>query len=351
MTSPTVAPEVTPAEAPDEQLTCTEIVDVTHDVKTFVFELPAAAALSFHPGQFLTFRFLLEGERVERCYTISSPPTRPEQPAITVKRVPGGVVSNWLHDHLQPGDVLGASGPFGRFSFARHPADKYLFLTAGSGITPAMSMLRTLRETGDPADVVFLHSARTPGDIIFLAELAALAEESGVSVVILCGRDSPGEQWRGHRGRLTLPVLVAAAPDLAGREIFTCGPPPYMAAVRELLVQAGAEPGRCHEESFVFGAAAAAIPAQTGTAHRVEFRRSGRVIECDPGTTVLAAAAGAGLALPSSCGEGVCGTCKLTLLDGRVDLRHAGGIRPREIAAGRILACCATPVEDLTIDA
>lgn len=368
MTDMLIPPAPAPAPAPvrsrtrarywvdelDGYLTCTEIVDVTHDVKSFSFELPGPASLHFLPGQFLTFRFLINGERVERCYTISSAPTRPERLTITVKRVPGGVVSNWLHDHVRVGDAIGASGPFGQFSSAVHPADTYLFLTAGSGITPAMSMLRTLCDTGDPSSAVFVHCARTPDDIIFRDELEALAAERGVAVVILCESDSPGELWRGPRGRLTLPALFQAAPDLLGREVFTCGPPPYMKAVRELLDLVGADPARSHEESFNVGPAAPVTGTEavgTGTTRQVDFRRSGQVVECGTNTTILEAAARAGIPLPSSCGEGVCGTCKLSLLSGRVDMQHAGGIRPREIALNLILACCSTPLDDVAIDA
>lgn len=338
----------------DGYLTCTEIVDVTHDVKSFSFELPGPALLHFLPGQYLTFRFLINGERAERCYTISSAPTRLESLTITVKRVPGGVVSNWLHDHFRVGDAIGASGPFGRFSSAIHPADKFLFLTAGSGITPAMSMLRTLCDSGEGANAVFVHCARTPDDIVFRYELEALAAECGVTVVILCESDSGGERWRGPRGRLTMSALFEAAPDLLSREIFTCGPPPYMEAVRELLDLVGADAARYHEESFVLGSAASVLDTQapgTGTTHMVDFRRSGRVVDCDPNTTILEAAARAGIPLPSSCGEGMCGTCKLTLLSGQVDMQHAGGIRPREIKQDRILACCSKPLGDISIDA
>jgi ferredoxin-NADP reductase len=360
MAPPTAAPRRTPSRAPhrvdelDGYLTCTEIVDVTHDVKSFSFELPGAASLRFLPGQFLTFRLFVDGERVERCYTISSAPTRPERLTITVKRVPGGRVSNWLHDHLSVGDPIGASGPFGQFSFAHHPAQKYLFLTAGSGITPAMSMLRTLCDSLDPAGVVFVHCARTPDDIIFRDELEALADVYGVTVVVLCEEDSPGERWQGRLGRLDLEALLEAAPDLLGREIFTCGPPPYMEAVREMVDLVGAAPERCHEESFLFGSAGSPTEARaeaSGTTYRVEFRRSGQSVECERDTTVLEAAARAGVTIPSSCGEGMCGTCKVQLLRGRVDMQHAGGIRPREIAQDKILSCCSTPLDNIEIDA
>ena len=357
---PPAAPGHTQARAPyrldelDGHLTCTEIHDVTHDVKSFGFELPGQASLRFLPGQYLTFRLLIDGEHVERCYTISSAPTRPELLTITVKRVPGGVVSTWLHDCLRVGDAIGASGPKGQFSSALHPSSRYLFLTAGSGITPAMSMLRTLRETADPADVVFVHCARTPDDIIFRDELEAGAVERGVRVAVVCESDSPSEQWHGPRGRLSLQTLLETAPDLLSREIFTCGPPPYMEGVRHLLEGLGVDPAHSHEESFVLGSGTAvgpAVDAGSSTTYEVELRRSGHVVECDSTTTILDAAARAGITLPSSCGEGMCGTCKLTLLSGQVDMQHAGGIRPREIAQNKILPCCSTPTGDVAIDA
>jgi glycine betaine catabolism B len=375
MTGMLIAPVAGPSWAPscpagrldelDDTLTCTDVTVVTHDVKSFTFGLPAP--LHFLPGQYLTVGLFVDGKPVERCYTISSPPSRSAELTITVKRAPGGPVSNWLHDNLRMGDSIRATGPLGRFSYAHHPAEKYLFLTAGSGITPAMSMVRTLCADGHGADVVLVHCARTPDDIIFRAELEALDSRLDVRVAVLCEGDSPTEPWHGRRGRLVAETLFDAAPDLPERETFTCGPPPFMEAVRSLLDRAGADAGRRHEESFTLGdgpapavggaaAPAAGDAAATqatpgGTTYTLGFRRSGRSVECDAGTTVLDAAARAGLSLPSSCGEGVCGTCKLTVLSGQVDMQHAGGIRPREVARQKILACCSTPLEDLVLDA
>ena len=157
---------------------------------------------------------------------------------------------------------------------------------------------------------------------------------------------------RARAAGSSLPMLLGVAPDLVDREVFTCGPAPYMEAVRGLLAQAGADPDRCHEESFDLAAACrAGRPRPAGATYTVELRRSGRTVECDEGTTLLAAAAQAGLSLPSSCQEGMCGTCKTTLLSGRVDMNHAGGIRPREIAQDKILLCCSTPCEDVVLDA
>ena len=353
-------------DASDRLLVCRQVHTLTADVRTFVFESAEPRLFQHDPGQFLTLTVDIDGSPVERCYTISSPPTRPCLVAITVKRRPGGLVSNWLHDHLLPGGTVRARGPLGRFSMVRHPAPKYLFLSGGSGVTPSMSMTRTLYDLAHPADVVFVHSARTPADIVFRRELDLIAATApAIRVVHVCAEDGPTEPWGGHRGRLTLDMLRQIAPDLHDREVFACGPAGYLDAVRHMLATAGFDMNRHHEESFTFDEqpttlaaptgpgpdTAAAATGTTGKVFTVEFTRSSRTIECEADTPVLAAATRAGLSLPASCAQGLCGTCKATLLAGSVDMRHNGGIRPREITQNKILLCCSTPRDDLVIDA
>ena len=240
-------------ETDSSTLVCRQVHDVTHDVKTFLFE-PAQPALFHHePGQFITLQLQIDGRFVSRCYTISSPPTRPHLLGITVKRQPGGLVSNWLHDEMVPGKRISAEGPFGVFSIARRPAAKYLFLSGGSGITPVMSMTRTLYDMGSDADVVFVHSARTPSDIIFRRELEAIAGTVPTTRVFhVCERDAPREPWGGLRGFLGGEMLQLVAPDLAERVVFCCGPATYMAAVRRMLGEARFDMRNYHEESFAF---------------------------------------------------------------------------------------------------
>jgi glycine betaine catabolism B len=342
----------------DEALICTQISDVTHDVKSFTLETVQPQQLRFDPGQYLTIRIEIDGAEAERCYTISSPPTRPRALTITVKRVPGGPVSNWLHDNLGMGGKLHVSGPLGRFSMVHHRAPKYLFLSAGSGITPLMSMTRTLHDQCDPADLIFIHNARTPRDIIFRDELDDISARPGVQVHAICEADSPTEEWTGISGRLTLATLLEMSPDLTDREIFVCGPTPYMNAVRGLLASVGVDAARYHEESFDLATSKRqSVPTQPTsdaspeTGYAIEFRRSGATFACGTDETILDAALRNGLNPPSLCTEGVCGTCKSTLVSGKVEMEHAGGIRPREIAENKILICCSTPLEDLVIDA
>lgn len=350
MTDILIRPEAARAGGFDEALTCVDVVDVTHDVKTFLLAPRANPAPAFDAGQYLTLTVEVDGEQLQRCYTISSPPSRPGPLAITVKRVPGGPVSNWLHDHVVPGDTLWATGPFGEFSHVRHPVGKYLFLSAGSGITPMMSMTRTLRDEG-PTDVVFVHSARTPDDIIFRDELETIGAD--VVVTVICEADSPTESWPGPTGRLGLRTLLAV-PDLHDREVFTCGPAGYMAAAREILGMAGVDESRCHEELFDLaarGAAASEVaPDLSGTRYAVQLQRTGRSFDCADNETLLHAAHRAGLNPPSMCAEGMCGTCRMSLLCGEVDMQHGGGIRQQEIDRGDILICCSTPTGDVVLD-
>lgn len=338
----------------DGTLVCAAVNHVTHDVADFVLAAERPTRFSFEPGQHVTVSVPVAGRRLSRCYSLSSPPTRPESLTITVKRVPGGPVSNWLHDHLRPGDSLEVAGPVGGFTPVAHRSAKQLYLTAGSGITPLMSAARTLVDEGRPADVVLVHHARTPADIVFRDELDRMSERHpGIRVVVVCDEVPPSQPWVGLRGRIGPDLLAGVAPDVLDREVFVCGPPAYRQAARACLAGAGVDPARVHEESYLLGEAStpAVAPDAPATTWAVELRRSGCVVPCPAGTTVLASAAAAGLTLPSSCQEGVCGTCKTTLVSGAVDMQHAGGIRQREIDRGQVLLCCSTPTEDLVLDA
>jgi ferredoxin-NADP reductase len=342
----------------DEVLICRQVRSETHDVKTFIFEAEEPRQFRYQPGQFITLELEIDGKLINRCYTLSSTPTRPDRVSITVKRVPGGVVSNWLHDHLQPGTSLRVLGPSGEFSCFRHDAPKFLFLSAGSGITPLMSMSRALHDLGVERDVVFAHSARTPLDIIFSRELQLMARHNpNFRHAVVCERAGGEPDWHGFLGFLSLSKLETIAPDFREREVFICGPAPYMAAVRAMLTDAGFDFAHYHEESFSFESVtpsaestAESIGGAAAPTFHVQFLRSGGDVLCTGQQTVLAAARAAGMRMPASCTQGLCGTCKTKMVSGQVDMRHAGGIRQREIDQGWILPCCSVPLADIVLD-
>lgn len=346
------------AEA-DEELVCRRVKDETHDVKTFFLGSARPRSFRFEPGQFLTLELEIDGQPINRCYTIAGSPTRPDLISITVKRVPGGPVSNWLHDRLRPGMTIKAVGPMGEFSSFRHPSRRLLFLAAGSGITPLMSMARAYHDLASEQDIVFVQSARSPGDLIFRAELELMAAQSpAFDFVPVCSRHGDFARWPGFRGRLDMAMLRAIAPDFMERTIFVCGPAPYMEAVRTMLKGAGFDMSRHHEESFDFGVtegllAPEAEPepaAPVVQTFKVAFTKSGKTLEVRSDQTVLDAARKGGVRLPSSCSKGLCGTCKSKLTEGAVDMHHQGGIRQREIDAGMVLLCCSRPKSDLIVD-
>lgn len=338
----------------DQPMVVRRVQQVTHDVVSVVLQPTRPGALRFLPGQYVVLGVELEGRRVERCYTISSPPTRPHLLTVTTKLMPGGALSPGLHS-LLPGARVDVRGPYGEFTVAAHPASRLLLLSAGSGITPTLATLRTMADLADDTDVVVVHCSRTPADLVCRAELEAIAQSlSAVRLHWVVERADPA--WAGPVGRIDAGLLRALVPDAAARETYTCGPPAYMTSARAALHELGADPSRCHEESFVLAETPSlpvAKPPTSGDAGEVtvRFTRSGVDVRSDRRTTVLAAAARAGVRLPSSCEEGLCGTCKSTLLSGEVDMTHQGGIRPREIAQQQFLPCCSTPVGDLEVDA
>jgi ferredoxin-NADP reductase len=218
-----------------------------------------------------------------------------------------------------------------------------------------MSMARTHADLAQDTDTIFVHAARTPDDIIFRDELERLASSfPHFRLAVLCEADAPMRSWSGYRGRLTLPLLREIAPDFMQREILTCGPSPFMSAIRAILQEAGSDPTRYHEESFNFVELAEAPAEETISVplegFEITFAKSERTIICGPDKTILQAAKEAGLRLPSACARGMCGTCKSRMISGEVNMKHEGGIRQREIDQGMVLICCSKPLKDTVID-
>ncbi|WP_025660853.1 FAD-binding oxidoreductase [Rhizobium sp. IBUN] len=339
----------------DDTLVCLDVHQETHDVKSFTFASPQGKRFSFDGGQYFLFDFPIGDDAEARCYSISSSPHRSNAFTVTVKRVVNGRISNWLHDNMQSGMTVKAQGPLGYFVCPRVAAPKLLLLSGGSGITPVMSILRGLADRCEPADIVFLHAARSPIDLIFRNELSCLAARmKGLRLQFLPESVDGEPSWPGLTGRISPEFLKLAVPDIAERTVMCCGPAPFMAAARSITAQLGVPQGSYIEESF--DAAIIEEPAALGEAtmpskvFQVEFAKQSKKIEVADDQTVLSCAKKSGVRLPSSCSNGVCGTCKSKLVSGAVDMNHNGGIRQREIDAGLFLPCCSKPLSDLVID-
>ncbi|KQY11462.1 hybrid-cluster NAD(P)-dependent oxidoreductase [Rhizobium sp. Root482] len=339
----------------DDILVCVDVHQETHDVKTFTLACPEGKHFGFEAGQYFLFDFELGGGIESRCYSISSSPHRKNAFSITVKRVAGGKVSNWLHDTLQVGSRVKANGPLGIFARPRGTGGKLLLLSGGSGITPVMSMVRELADSCEPADIVFLHAGRSPKDLIFREELSFLAKRiKGLRLYMLPEVLAGEPSWPGLSGRISAELMALTVPDIAERTVLCCGPAPFMAAARKVVSDLGVPVSNYIEESFDAAVLDEAPPAPAEMPQvalfQVEFAKQSRKIEISGEQTILSCAKKAGVRIPSSCANGVCGTCKSKLLSGAVDMKHNGGIRQREIDAGLFLPCCSRPLSDLVID-
>jgi len=394
------------------------IIDETHDVRTFLFAALEPVAFTYRPGQFMALQVVIDGKAVYRSYTISTSPSRPHLIGVTVKRVaqdqdfPPGVVSNWLHDHLKEGDKIIINGPFGDFSCHTHSAQRLCLISAGSGITPMLSMVRWLTDTAAAVDIVFVHSARTPADIIARTELETLARSNPrLSLIFTVSRSEPRSAWSGYVGRLDLAHLKTQVPDLRLRRLFVCGPDGFMSSMKKQLQADGFPMDRHHEESFgapsitspsvsptdkhsvrnersatvtslpsspptsptQFGLKAIikgltarspttealiqnkspTTPVASPTSPCVVLRKSGQTIPVPVGTNILAAVTAAGVSLPTGCRMGMCGACKQVLKAGEIhkDGYQDGVLSAADRNAGCILVCIAKPMGRIEIEA
>jgi glycine betaine catabolism B len=244
----------------DLTVRCSHVIDETHDVKTFRFVTNPPVLFTYKPGQFVTLDLEIGGESVLRSYSISSTPSRPHTLEITVKRVPPptdspttppGLVSNWLHDNVRVGSSLKLGGPFGKFTCFSTPARKLLFISAGSGITPMMGMSRWIYDTTTDCDVVFLHSARSPEDIIYRQELEMMAcRQPNFQLALTMTKPASRHGWHGFTGRISASLIQAIALDFCDRTIYVCGPEGFMTGVKTLMKSLDFPMENYYEESF-----------------------------------------------------------------------------------------------------
>lgn len=454
---------------------CVETIPEAGGMMVFVFRRMDGAPLAFRSGQYINIDFPIDGpdaEPVSRSYSISSAPTEPWTFSITIKRDPRGKVSPWAHDHLRPGTVLDMLGPVGAFHLADYDRRaRFLLLAAGAGITPLMSMIRTVHSLPGQADVVLLYHGAAPDSFAFSEELDFLANvDFRIKVIYCLGDRECGDEWEGRTGRLSTSLLEELVPDANGRQVFACGPEGYLNTATELLREVGVDDTSVFMEFFsgdreiraeyaeevaiageiaeeiaatteeyfesqpaaldmyepeydadgpveavgapteavdaeavvpvdddveieVVGVtdenlaeagpdsssdAGSTVPAGDGAAasagesgdddeiavvdpaalptvgqgeHTMSFVRAGLNVCVGEDETVLQAARKAGVKIPANCQEGMCGSCKVVKLDGDVEMNHLGGIRAREIDAGKFLPCCSTAKTDLVIDA
>lgn len=332
----------------DDRLVLTEVRLEAEGVKTFRFRAASGARFAFEAGQHIVVEVPLPGGAEWRSFTIASPPTRPGFVELTIKAQEGGRATRFMHDRLKPGAHVKARAPGGSFHLAAAADDLPLvLLSAGSGATPMMAIARTLSDRRDPRPVHYVHLGRGSADLLFRAELetiAAALPAFRVSFLV-----SSSEPESGHPlGRPTAEALRRLIPTLSRAEVFACGPEGFMDVARAAHKAAGGAPARFRTESFGGGPVEAGPAPATGDGFSVEI--AGRSFLAGPDEALLSACHRAGIALPSSCRNGICGTCRVLKRAGEVEMAQNGGLFDDEVEEGFILACCSKARSNLVLE-
>ncbi|HEY5927641.1 MAG TPA: FAD-binding oxidoreductase [Kofleriaceae bacterium] len=340
------------------ELVIDRITDETHDVKTFRFVSPEGGELPFEhvAGQYLNLKLTIDGKRVNRSYTIASPPTRRTYCEISVKKVANGYGSKHLHETWREGQRIKVSAPAGKFYFAGHEAERIVLIAGGIGITPMMSVVRSLCDRGWRGEMYLVFSVRLVKDIVFRDELRELlAKHRNLHVRYTVSAD-PDTAWDGARGHVTRELLADFVPNLARGPIMLCGPDAMMTAMRALLVGSGIPDAEIHQEAFVSPpmpkeGEPEPIEEVPEGARTLAFQRAGKQVQLTNGLTVLEAAEECGVEIPFECRSGICGQCKTRLISGRVAMEVQDALTSADKTKGLILACQAVCTKDAVIDA
>jgi len=326
-----------PREHDYHPLAVAEVIDETADTRSFVLEIPPALAARFAyvAGQFCTFRATIAGESVVRCYSMSSSPDTGDRFTVTVKRVPGGKMSNWMNDTLAAGDTVDAMAPAGLFVLRATEAPIVAF-AGGSGITPVLSIIKTALAT-TRREIVLIYANRGPGSVIFADALERLRAGSG-------GRLSVHHHLDSEKGFLDAAACAELIGDRTHADFYVCGPGPFMAVVEAGLDDRGVDPDRLFIERFEVSDEADSVSGPSET-ESVVIRIDGRKhrVGYEPGDTLLHTARRAGLKPPFGCLSGNCGACMAYLEAGAAGMRVNNALGADEVEEGWVLTCQAMP--------
>ncbi len=295
----------------------------------------------FRAGQHVNVSAQIDGVRVTRSYSLTSASRIDGCIAITVKGIEGGKMSQHLRNGAGIGDVLGLGPAFGDMTLPESPSGDWLFLAAGSGITPLMSMVRALAGQGMPVPLTLVYWARTRQEFCFAEELRAFAaRHANFSVRFVLTRQDADEADESS-GRIGEEQLVALVEDLADRQVFACGPGGFVDTARTLL---SARTRSFRAEAFT------PLPQaveETGTV-QVTLAASGRTLTLERGTSLLKALEAEGLRPASGCRMGICNTCSCAKASGATRNLNTGELTSEPVSALKL--CISSAVTDLVLD-
>ena len=332
------------------------VVQETHDTRSYVLDVPddLAETFQYRAGQFCTFRVHLDGDEQLRCYSMSSAPETDTELTVTVKRVPGGLVSNWFHDAVTEGDVLEVTRPAGVFC-VRDGDRPLVAFCGGSGVTPVMSVAKSALATTD-RPVHVLYANRDRPSVIFDAALRDLQAAHPDRLDLQVHLDE-------GQGFLEPDDIRRFASEHLDADFYICGPTPFMDLVEKVLADLGVGADQILIERFVTPVPPDAPSTDAPTTDvvvggdapafvHVQLKGTTTDIAYQPGDTVLDTARRGGLSPPFSCEAGNCATCMALLHEGHVTMRANNALEPDEVAEGWILTCQSVPdgPDDLVVE-
>lgn len=341
-----------------------EVRKETNDTVSIAFEIPETLKQDyvFHSGQYVTIKSFMDGEELRRSYSICTTPDE-ENIRVAVKRVEDGRFSTWATTELQAGTVLEVMTPTGHFQLIPDEkiAKNYVLFAAGSGITPVMSILKSILKYEPLSSVTLVYGNRGFASIIFREELEALKNQylDRFQLIHVLSRESLGNPLQ--KGRIDAEKVVQITAGLLRGQhvdtVYSCGPEEMTHAVKEAMMQSGVDESNIHFELFGTTTAGSVekrvVPDSENVLAQVTIILDGDRIEVDlqtAGTSILEAGHQAGADLPYACKGGVCCTCKAKILEGSAVMDVNYALEKDEVEAGYILTCQAHPTsEKLTV--
>jgi 3-ketosteroid 9alpha-monooxygenase subunit B len=313
------------------------VVQETSDAVSLVLDVPehCSARYRYRAGQFLTLRVTVDGQDLRRCYSMSSAPVEDDL-QITVKRDPGGLVSNWLNDTVAEGVEIHAAPPEGRFCL-RDNADEVVAFAGGSGITPIMSLVRTALVNSSRRIRLF-YANRNRESVIFADALDRLANDHADRLVVAHHIDD-------NSGVVTPSAVASFIANAGAADFYICGPGPFMDTVEAAVLGSGVPRQRVHLERFSVEPVPADVADSSGQTEEVviELDRKKTTAGYRAGNTLLQTARIAGLRAPSSCETGSCGTCMARVVSGSARMLNNDALDDDEVAEGWVLTCQSLP--------
>jgi len=326
-------------------LTIVDVVEETSDTRSFVLDIPGelAGTFAYEAGQFCTFRATIDGHEVVRCYSMSSSPDAGEPFKTAVKRVPAGVMSNWMNESLAPGDTIDVLRPAGLFVL-HDRATPIVAFAGGSGITPVISIIKSALLT-TTRHILLVYANRDADSVIYGNELERLRAGSD-------GRLAIHHHLDDDRGFLDAAACAALVDDRTDADFYICGPGPYMDVVEAGIEQLGVARRQVFIERFVISGDLSSF-AEVSVTDSLVIKLGGRkqTVDYKMGDTILDTARRGGLKPPFSCESGSCATCMAHLDAGAANMRVNNALTPDEVDDGWVLTCQAIPTSrEVTIN-